>query len=272
MSRTEEKGNFFVHSPHRLYYQTLGSGPKVMLLFHGYGQDHRVFGKIISSLDQGYTLYAFDLFYHGRSSSPSTDPPITASEWANLIHRFLRMHQINRIDMLGYSMGGRFALSLVEHLSQSIDRVVLLDPDGIQSSRWYWFASTTRLGRMLLRRTVVRPQLLFMLIKIARKHSLVQSSMLKFAERHMRTRRHRYWVYRRWAGLRGIRPRLPRVIRQSNRQSILIEIYLGQYDRIIRRRAVVSFYKRLNNRRLYQLPCGHNALIQAVVAHLSTKQ
>lgn len=272
MHETTETRKFFTDGPHYLCYRVMGHGPQTLLAFHGYGQDHRVFREMAQPLGDRYTLYCFDLFYHGQSSWPSLDGPITTAEWSRLIERFLAAQEITRFSLMGYSMGGRFALSLVEALAERIDRVILLAPDGIRSSRWYQLSSTTRLGNYLLRRTIVRPGFLFCLIRLSRQSGIGRKNVLRFVEEQMRTRRQRYQVYCRWTGLRRIQPHRRRVIRACNRWAIPVETYLGQYDRIVKAKAVAKFHKKLANNQLHFLPCGHNALIRAVAEHFLSEQ
>ena len=267
-----KKEQFFTSGQYHLHYRVMGKGSQSMLLFHGYGQDHRVFYQMATALGNQYKLYCFDLLYHGQSSRPPVDKLITTHDWASIIRHFLDVHCIDRTSLLGYSMGGRLVLSLVDTLSERISELILIAPDGIQSNQWYQFGSNTRLGRALLRRTIARPRLLFGLTGAARKYSIAPKSMLKFVEKRMRTRRDRYQVYCTWIGLRGIRPRLSQVVEHCNRRSILVKIYVGQYDKIVKAKAMVLFHKKLSNSYLHLLPCGHNSLIHQVAEHLSAER
>ncbi|HEY5824200.1 MAG TPA: hypothetical protein VIT44_07545, partial [Cyclobacteriaceae bacterium] len=59
-----------------LHYIKSGSGPKSLLLFHGFGQDHRSFDDLTIVLAGEYTLYSFDLFFHGESSWRNDEEPM----------------------------------------------------------------------------------------------------------------------------------------------------------------------------------------------------
>ena len=56
-----------VYQSSELYYYREGDGNKVILLFHGFGQDHKAFDSWIDVLESDYTIFAFDLFFHGNS-------------------------------------------------------------------------------------------------------------------------------------------------------------------------------------------------------------
>ena len=257
-----------MYRQHRLYYQTYGRGAEALLAFHGYGQDHAVFQVMDQALGNRYTLYCFDLFFHGRSSGSSRKELVSLSEWCELIQHFLKTHAITRFSLMGYSMGGRFALALTGCLAARIDRLILMAPDGIKSSHWYQFASTSALGNYWLRATVTNPKPLFTAIRLARQLGLVEKGVLKFAQGHMDTRRKRHAVYSRWTALRNVKPDLRTVIRQCNEQHIRVEIYLGQYDQIVKAKPVTALRKKLKNSSLCYLSCGHSSLIHEVSQHL----
>ena len=71
-------------------------------------------------------------------------------------------------------------------------------------------------------------------------------------------------VYRRWVTFRHIQPNLRRVKWQCNAHRIEVTIFLGEYDAVVKKKAIASFHKTLNNSKLYYLPCGHAALIERV--------
>ena len=264
--------NHWVYGRYRLYYQTYGQGKEIIVAFHGYGQDQQVFREMGQRLGSRYTLYGIDLFFHGGSSWLSRGTSLSNTEWCAIIQHFLQSQQVVRFSLMGYSLGGKFALTLVECFAERIDRLFLIAPDGIKVSFWYRFASATMLGNYLLRVSVTRPRFLFTAIKVARRFTLVNKGMLKFVQGHMDTPKKRYAVYCRWTVLRGIKPDLPRVIRRCNRQAIEVHFYVGQFDRVIKAKNIVSLHKKLKHSEIHVLPSGHTTLIHATAQHLSEQR
>ena len=247
-----------------LAFQTYGTGAEVLLAFHGYGQDHRVYEGLGAALQYRYTVYSFDLFLHGERPEKLVNQTITVAHWQQSISRFLDSHGIADFSLVGYSLGARFALTLVEPLAPRIKQLILIAPDGIKSSQWYQLASGTRLGNHLLRHTVVRPRPFFWALRKAYQLKVVEKSVVKFVESHMNTRADRFWVYRRWVTFRHIQPNLRRVKWQCNAHRIEVTIFLGEYDSVVKKKAIASFHKTLNNSKLNYLPCGHATLIERV--------
>jgi pimeloyl-ACP methyl ester carboxylesterase len=247
----------------KLAFQTYGTGAEALLAFHGYGQDHRVYEGLGVALQHRYTVYSFDLFLHGERPE-SINQIITVAHWQQSISEFLESHGIVDFSLVGYSLGARFALTLVEAMAARINQLILIAPDGIKSSRWYQLASGSRLGNHLLRHTVVSPRPFFWALRKAYQLKAIEKSVVKFVESHMNTRADRLWVYRRWVTFRHIQPNLREVKRQCNVHRVEVAFFLGEYDAIVKKKAITSFHKSLINSKLHSLPCGHAALIDKV--------
>ncbi len=258
--------------PLHLTFQIYGSGPEVLLAFHGYGQDRRVYEDFATALANRYTVYSFDLLLHGESSGSSAQPPISVETWREVIRSFLKQHNIAKFSLVGYSLGARFALTLVEVMAERIDELILIAPDGIKSSRWYSLASSTWLGNRLLRFTVVRPYPFFWVLAKAHRLGLIEKSVLKFVKSHMDTRTKRLRVFMRWSAFRRIQPNLRQVKLACNAHGVEVIIFLGEHDAVVKKIAIASFHKSLNNSCLHYLPCGHAALISEVCRYYTGNQ
>ncbi len=146
----------FTDQGSRLTYQRFGTGPRALLAFHGMGQRSTCFAPLDRVLRDEFTIYSFDLFYHGDSSCLSGDEytdgeVLTKARWQELIMTFLRQQGIDRFSVAGFSLGGRFALTTTELFAGRVDALWLFSPDGITISPWYWIAIHTQAGRWLFR-------------------------------------------------------------------------------------------------------------------------
>ena len=59
-----------------------------MLAFHGYGENSGVFKKIGEVLTEQYTIYSFDLFFHGKSKWPFGSKALEKKFWLEIIENF----------------------------------------------------------------------------------------------------------------------------------------------------------------------------------------
>ena len=132
-----------------LHYQKIGNGKKILLSFHGMGQDFLCFQKFAQTFENQYTTYLFDLPYHGKSGGIDgnnyvENEVITKEIWKEYLEKFLQESQIQTFSIIAFSMGGRFALATVEAFAERIEELILLAPDGITEDPKYVLA--TRYG------------------------------------------------------------------------------------------------------------------------------
>lgn len=131
-----------------LYYEYHGTGPAVLLV-PGLGADTRLFGGVTGPLATTYQVVVFDPRGGGRSDKPPG--PYTVEQMANDAVGLLDVLGIERAAVVGYSMGGRIALSLVLDHPTRVRRLVLAatgartPPSRILSRRWLALEVLSRL-------------------------------------------------------------------------------------------------------------------------------
>ena len=124
-----------------LSYRKSGHGNKALLLFHGFGQHHQAFAALSDKLAPYFTLYAFDLFFHGNSQWNEGEQPLEKVMWKDILTKFLDEHNIGKFSVLGFSLGGKFALVSLELFPAQVEQIILLAPDGVKTSFWYSLAT-----------------------------------------------------------------------------------------------------------------------------------
>ncbi len=95
-------------------------------------------------LDQDFTLFAVDLPFHGATEwCEGLD--FTPLQLMDILEQILAEHgcQQRMVSLLGYSMGGRIALSIMNQFGLRLGCVVLLAPDGLRLNFWYWLTTQT---------------------------------------------------------------------------------------------------------------------------------
>ena len=105
------QGQFFDFQQTKLFFTKVGNEPKSLLLFHGFGQNHEAFKRLEDSLQTSYTIYAFDIFFHGLSRWNKGEQPLEKLFWKELLSEFLKQNEIESFSLLGFIMGGKFALA-----------------------------------------------------------------------------------------------------------------------------------------------------------------
>ncbi|PSR52104.1 alpha/beta hydrolase [Adhaeribacter arboris] len=251
----------------KLHYRVYGGGEQVVLAFHGYGQDHSHFYNMSAALPLA-KIIAFDLFFHGQSVLHKTDTPLRKEFLAQLILPVLEEQQITRFSLMAFSMGGKFALALLEAFSDEIDQVLLIAPDGISTSFWYNVATYPGWLQGLFKRTVIQPARFFKFINWLDSTRLVDPGLTKFAAWQMNSTQKRLRVYRSWMGFRTLTFDIRKIVRLLNSQQIKFILFLGEYDQVISGKRLQVFARSIQNCQLILLKTGHTFLLHEVASYL----
>jgi pimeloyl-ACP methyl ester carboxylesterase len=260
----------FMHP--QIHYQTWGTGPKILFAFHGYGESASAFAFWGEALDPDHTLIAIDLPFHGQTDWKKgldfypeqlfhTMEDIAAQlSFPHTAHS--QLPAPDRWGLIGYSMGGRIALQLLQKYPDRFDRVILLAPDGLKVNFWYWLATTTTLGNRLFRRTMRRPGWLFLLLRLSHALRLVNPSVYKFAVHYIDDKPVRDQLYTRWTVMRKFKPDLTAIAAIIRNRQLPVYLVYGKYDRIIRWQSAEKFRNRgiAATSRLILLDTGHQLL------------
>ncbi len=244
-----------------MHYYKWGTGARLLICFHGYGESAASFAFLENELGSEYTILAIDLPYHGKTDWKGGS--FSVEELLSFIEEITAALPASREGwwLMGYSMGGRIALSILEKVPEKIRRLVLLAPDGIIVNPWYWLATQTGPGRRLFKWTMYHPGWFFFMLRAGNTLKLVNPSIYKFVSHYIGQRLIRLDLYTRWIALRKFRPRI-RVIKDIIRSRQLpVRMLYGRFDRIIRVERGQQFRKGIEPWcRLTVIPAGHQLL------------
>lgn len=113
---------------HQLSYLDSGSGPAVLFI-HGLLGSHRNWVHLVDTIDADHRVLAPDLFGHGASAKPMGDYSLGAHA-ATLRDLFDHL-EIERVTLVGHSLGGGIALQLCYLFPERVERLVLVSSGGL---------------------------------------------------------------------------------------------------------------------------------------------
>ncbi|MDD9936759.1 MAG: alpha/beta fold hydrolase [Myxococcales bacterium] len=116
-----------IHGYRRAFVH-VGSGP-ALLLIHGIGNDLDGWRHVIPQLARDYTVIAPDLLGHGRSDKPRADYSVAA--YANGMRDLLSVLDIERVTVVGHSLGGGVATQFAYQYPERCERLVLVSSGGV---------------------------------------------------------------------------------------------------------------------------------------------
>lgn len=266
---------YFEFENNRLAYRRFGNGPVVLLAFHGFGQSSQAFESIGNAVGKQFTVLALDLFFHGGSypdSNPNADNQLlTKTDWQRLIGAFLQARGIDRFALMGFSLGGRFALATAEAFSDRLDGLVLIAPDGITRSIWYRLSTHSRAGRAIFRYVLRHLSFLAWVGHALTRLGFLNRTAMRFAEISLGTAQQRRLVYQTWTQFRLIEPDLNRVSTLLNQRAIPVRLFVGAFDRIVPGHYILPLTNRLHRYELTVLKTGHNHIIDLTAEQLTQR-
>lgn len=251
-----------------LHYVIEGHGSKNLLLFHGFGQNRNVFDGFAKSLSAEFKLYIFDLYFHGESTWGQGEQPIEKSLWKKTIERFLELHGIDKFSLCGFSLGGKFALAILEAFPEKVESIILIAPDGIKTSFWYSLATYPLMIRRLFKSMVLHPTRFTALSKTLYNLGLMDKGLIRFAESQMDTEDKRRRVYNSWVVFRHLTFDLKKMGALINRHTIKLIMITGKFDKVIRSKNMHKLLTHVEKFDHEILETGHNGLVSGAGAYL----
>ncbi len=116
-----------IHGYRRAYVKA-GSGP-VLLLIHGIGDSSDTWRPVVEHLAEHYTVIAPDLLGHGRSEKPRADYSVAG--YANGMRDLLTVLEVDRVTVVGHSLGGGVAAQFTYQFPERCERLVLVGSGGV---------------------------------------------------------------------------------------------------------------------------------------------
>ena len=106
------------------YYKVEGKG-KAIVLIHGFIEDGSMWNGVINGLAKNYKLIIPDLPGFGKASLPDVD--LTMEWYAEYIRAIVKAEKLNKVLVLGHSMGGYVTLNFAEKYGELLSGFGLIN-------------------------------------------------------------------------------------------------------------------------------------------------
>lgn len=254
--------------PVKWSYLDNGEGDEVWLTFHGYAQEAEVMQHFMKTFRPNARVLSFDLPLHGKTTVKNRKA-LGVSDLTELQGKVLQETGAQKCSILGFSLGGKLVLKLVELIPAKLDNVMLIAPDGLKTNKLYWFVSHTLLGRWIFQLVILFPQPVLGISKFFALTRLMNPKIHDFVSAQMRTRAKRQKVLDSWMMFRHITPDLRRVRKQIRNYRIKLTLVFGKRDRVIHPKLA----KKLSgeNSRTFEvimLDAGHNLTTKEIALQI----
>jgi pimeloyl-ACP methyl ester carboxylesterase len=113
----------------RTRYWTTGDKGPALLLIHGFGASVEIWQHNIEPLAKFYKVYAIDLVGFGRTEKH--EGPYTPSFMVDFINDALTVLNLEKVTLIGLSMGGGLSILYTLRFPHKVDKLVLVDSAGL---------------------------------------------------------------------------------------------------------------------------------------------
>jgi (E)-2-((N-methylformamido)methylene)succinate hydrolase len=111
----------FDQNQNHYFYNKKDSIPLVFI--HGVGLDHQMWDKQIDYLNE-FSILTYDLIGHGKT--PCNKDKITLKDFSNQLLEILDHLKIERINLVGFSLGSLIALDFSAHNQKKLEKLILI--------------------------------------------------------------------------------------------------------------------------------------------------
>ncbi|MAW65724.1 MAG: hypothetical protein CMD18_05955 [Flavobacteriales bacterium] len=233
---------FFQHKDINLFYRKIGCGERKVIAFHGFTKSSEDFLPFEDFCREKHTIYALDLFYHGKTTFKSKKwKSFTKPQLKEIFKSFLESLKIEKFDVLGYSMGGRLALFLMEQFGTRVNHVYLLAPDGLKVNFWNWLVTSTKAGKGIYGLTISNPEIVHGISSTGQKLKLLPKSINKFLKINLKTKGMRLRIYRVWQLYRFITFKQKNLKNIIINQNLKVDLLVGNKDPVVPAKMIKEF-------------------------------
>ena len=112
--------NFDSNQNHYIYIK---KDTTPLMFIHGVGLDHQMWDPQINSLKEFSTI-TYDLLGHGKT--PYKKEKLSLNDFSNQLIEILEHLKIDKIHLIGFSLGSLIALDFVSKMQNKVDKLILI--------------------------------------------------------------------------------------------------------------------------------------------------
>lgn len=243
----------------RWHCRISGEGPTVLLAMHGFSQTASWFDHLAEPLRGVAELWSVDLPAHGLTAWPCSVEQPRHCRPEDLVALLEAVQEASGkpVQVLGFSMGGRYAAALATAAPEHIRHLHLVAPESLQPNRGQQFGTRTWLGRWLLRRQIDHPGTLLRPTDWLQQRGLLKAKMADFFRANLASRALREQLHLTWNAMRGLPADPPALARAANAAELPVSLFLGRRDMLVSLPAARRFAAALDNGCLSVVEQGH---------------
>ena len=236
----------------------MGKGSRLLIAFHGFGNDASLFAPLAALLQDQYTTISIDLPGHGLTRWK--DPFFQKKDLMAIVQGIRNDFGTEKFSLLGFSLGGRVCLTIAELQPNWIEQMILLAPDGLEHNFWYNMATRNLIGKSIFKKVMQQPEGWLKRVDFLRKYKIIDESRFKFAKAHLTDEKIRHQLSYVWPVTSKLMVNTALVKWNLNKYKVDTQLFMGRHDRIFPPAQGERFVKKLKTAKLHILDSGHQLL------------
>ena len=109
--------------PNQNYYFFNKKDTTPVVFIHGVGLDHQMWDKQINYLNE-FSILTYDLLGHGKT--PCNKNKLNLKDFSNQLLGLLDHLKIEKINLVGFSLGSLIALDFSSHFQNKVEKLILI--------------------------------------------------------------------------------------------------------------------------------------------------
>ena len=109
--------------PNQNYYFFNKKDTTPIVFIHGVGLDHQMWDKQINYLNE-FSILTYDLLGHGKT--PYNKDKLNLKDFSNQLLKLLDYLKIEKINLVGFSLGSLIALDFSSHFQNKVEKLILI--------------------------------------------------------------------------------------------------------------------------------------------------
>lgn len=244
-------------------------GPKLLLAFHGYSNSSSIFSGLAQLLLPHFTTMALDLPGHGRTDWDEKDT-LDAPELRKMVTDLCAEHGVEKLSLLGFSLGGRVALGTLRAIPEKVKSVTLLAPDGLKTHPLLAYANDSFAGTFLLDDVHKNPARYGKLLAGLRRRNVLTENLYQFFNYHLSQTAYNAMLRTSWQALKKLHPKPAQIRKIFEKYPIPVHLLMGVQDPVIPLRNGEYFAGLFpQNVTLHKLQKGHRLMTDDVYPEIA---
>jgi pimeloyl-ACP methyl ester carboxylesterase len=239
----------------KLHYIRFGSGPRIMIAFHGFADRAELFLNLRYALEDRFTIIAIDLPFHGQTKWP--DKEFTPEQLKDELIEILEKESVEEFTVMGHSMGGRIILALSDYFKDRIDAYVMLSPAGFQGtlsdSKWLF----PKFIRKFLKMLTSKPIFVVAIFRLGKFLGIINRGTLNFLRKQFEYPERRKRLFECWISLHNFPIDLKSFKKIILDRNVKLNFFYGTHDYITPAKYAAKFISDLPEAKLTMVDDGH---------------